>query len=48
MVGVAVDDVEQLVADLAARIVPLGADPEARLASTHRTREVLATLSPDL
>jgi alkanesulfonate monooxygenase SsuD/methylene tetrahydromethanopterin reductase-like flavin-dependent oxidoreductase (luciferase family) len=36
------------VTDLAARIVPLGADAAARLESKRRTREFLATLCPEL
>jgi F420-dependent oxidoreductase-like protein len=36
------------VTDLAARIVPLGDDPETRIASRRRTQEVLATLCPEL
>lgn len=36
------------VTDLAARIVPLGADASARLASRRRTQEFLATLCPGL
>jgi F420-dependent oxidoreductase-like protein len=36
------------VTDLAARIVPLGGDLDARIASRHRTREFLATLCPEL
>jgi F420-dependent oxidoreductase-like protein len=34
--------------DLAARIVPLGDDPAARLASRRRTQEALAALTPEL
>jgi hypothetical protein len=36
------------VTDLAARIVPLGEDPEARLESRRRTNAFLATLCPEL
>ena len=36
------------VTDLAARIVPLGGDPAARLASRRRTQEFLATLRAEL
>lgn len=36
------------VTDLAARVVPLGGDPEARLASRRRTQAFLATLTPEL
>jgi F420-dependent oxidoreductase-like protein len=36
------------VTDLAARVVPLGADPVARLASKRATLEFLATLGPEL
>ena len=36
------------VTDLAARVVPLGADPSARTASRRRTQEFLATLGPEL
>lgn len=36
------------VTDLAARVVPLGDDPAARLQSRRRTQEFLATLCPEL
>jgi alkanesulfonate monooxygenase SsuD/methylene tetrahydromethanopterin reductase-like flavin-dependent oxidoreductase (luciferase family) len=36
------------VTDLAARVVPLGSDAEARLVSRRRTQELLATLVPEL
>jgi F420-dependent oxidoreductase-like protein len=36
------------VTDLAARIVPLGDDPAARLESRRRTQDVLAALAPEL
>ncbi len=36
------------VTDLAARVVPLGDDPEARTASRRRTQEALAALCPEL
>src|SRR5215831_11452755 len=36
------------VTDLAARVVPIGDDPESRLNSRRRTQEFVATLAPDL
>jgi alkanesulfonate monooxygenase SsuD/methylene tetrahydromethanopterin reductase-like flavin-dependent oxidoreductase (luciferase family) len=36
------------VTDLAARVVPFGDDPEARLESRRRTEELLGTLCPEL
>jgi F420-dependent oxidoreductase-like protein len=36
------------VTDLAARVVPYGADPAARLVSRARTQELLASLTPEL
>jgi hypothetical protein len=36
------------VTDLAARIVPIGDDPQTRLTSKHRTQQFLASLCPDL
>jgi len=36
------------VTDLAARVVPLGADPAVRLESKRATLEFLATLCPEL
>jgi hypothetical protein len=36
------------VTDLAARVVPFGDDPTARLESRRRTEELLATLCPEL
>jgi len=36
------------VTDLAARIVPLGPDPAARIASARRTRDFLASICPQL
>jgi hypothetical protein len=36
------------VTDLAARVVPLGADATARSASRRRTEELLAALAPEL
>ena len=36
------------VTDLSIRVVPLGADREARLASSDRTKQLLADLVPTL